>query len=146
MTEPVRPRADLHSDEVARIEPDERATSSPAVGAYVLARLRSAHFDRALAVGSWAHPGTAMWVHARRIVSIQEREAIARTLLRAVRRAMDPTPSSSISAVVPVHRAANIAVAEATIDAITLRLHSQRPISPRGMARLRLVLSDGGRD
>jgi hypothetical protein len=37
----------------------------------------------------------------------------------------------------------NIVAAEDLIDAITLRLHSPRPVSPRGMARLRVVLSDG---
>ena len=37
----------------------------------------------------------------------------------------------------------NIAAAEDVIDAITLRLHSPRPVSARGMARLRVVLSDG---
>jgi hypothetical protein len=38
----------------------------------------------------------------------------------------------------------NIAAAEDLIDTITLRLHSPRTVSARGMARLRLVRSDGG--
>ena len=29
------------------------------------------------------------------------------------------------------------------IDTVTLRLHSPRPVDARGMARLRLLLSDG---
>jgi hypothetical protein len=37
----------------------------------------------------------------------------------------------------------NIEAAEDVIDAITLRLHSPRPVSARGMARLRVTLSDG---
>jgi hypothetical protein len=37
----------------------------------------------------------------------------------------------------------NVLAAEDLIDAITLRLHSPRPISARGVARLRVVLSDG---
>jgi hypothetical protein len=40
--------------------------------------------------------------------------------------------------------ATNIAAAEDLIDRITLRLHSPRPVSARGMARLRRLLSDGG--
>jgi hypothetical protein len=43
---------------------------------------------------------------------------------------------------IPLHPR-NIAAAEELIDAITLRLHSPRPVSARGMARLRRVLSDG---
>jgi hypothetical protein len=43
---------------------------------------------------------------------------------------------------IPVHPD-NIAAAEDLIDTITLRLHSPRPVSARGMARLRLVLCDG---
>ena len=37
----------------------------------------------------------------------------------------------------------NITAAEDVIDQITLRLHSPRPVNARGMARLRLLLSDG---
>ena len=43
---------------------------------------------------------------------------------------------------VPMHRA-NIASAEALIDEVTLRLHAPHPVSARGMARLRQLLSDG---
>ncbi len=37
----------------------------------------------------------------------------------------------------------NITAAEHLIDQVTLRLHSPRPVSALGMARLRLILSDG---
>ena len=43
---------------------------------------------------------------------------------------------------IPLH-SRNISAAEELIDAITLRLHSPKPVSARGMARLRRVLSDG---
>jgi hypothetical protein len=41
-----------------------------------------------------------------------------------------------------VHRAGVVA-AEDLIDDVTLLLHSPRPVRARGMARLRLLLSDG---
>ena len=47
-----------------------------------------------------------------------------------------------MSSSLPIHRA-NVASAEAVMDVVTLRLHSPRPVTARGMARLRLVLSDG---
>ncbi len=37
----------------------------------------------------------------------------------------------------------NITAAEDRIDQVTLRLHSPRPVTVRGMARLRLLLADG---
>ncbi len=43
---------------------------------------------------------------------------------------------------VPMHRA-NIASAEALIDEVTRRLHAPEPVSTRGMARLRQLLSTG---
>jgi hypothetical protein len=43
---------------------------------------------------------------------------------------------------VPMH-SANIASAKALIDEVTLRLHAPHPVSARGMARLRQLLSDG---
>ena len=42
----------------------------------------------------------------------------------------------------PLH-VPNITAAEDVIDAVTLRLHSPRPVNARGMARLRQILSDG---
>ena len=41
-----------------------------------------------------------------------------------------------------MHRA-NIASAEALIDEVTLRLHAPHPVSARGRAQLRQLLSDG---
>ena len=52
------------------------------------------------------------------------------------------TTRATRSGRVPMHRA-NIASAEALIDEVTLRLHAPHPVSARGMARLRQLLSDG---
>jgi hypothetical protein len=37
----------------------------------------------------------------------------------------------------------NIMAAEDRIDQVTLRLHSPRPVTARGIARLRVLLADG---
>jgi hypothetical protein len=71
---------------------------------------------------------------------VAEREAIARALRLTVRDAR--TGSTPRSPRIPVNPS-NIAAAEDLIDAITLRLRSPRPVSARGMARLRVVMSDG---
>jgi hypothetical protein len=110
------------------------------IWARLTARLCAGRLDAALAVGVPAPAGSALAVHAARLASTPEREAIARSLRRAVHDAHNE--SAAVSMRVPLHRA-NIAIAEDVIDDITLRLHSPRPVSPRGMARLRRVLSDG---
>jgi len=115
-------------------------TSRPSLAARVTARLRAYQFDRQLAVGVPAPAGSALAVHQSRLTSVAEREAIARTLRQAVH---DAQPSTvAMSSRLAVHPK-NVAAAQDLIDTITLRLHSPRPVNARGMARLRVVLSDG---
>lgn len=116
------------------------AVPRPSLAARVTARLRAYQFDRQLAVGVPAPEGSALAVHQARLTSVAEREAIARALRQAVHDAHGGR--SHVVARVPVHPA-NVAAAEDLIDAITLRLHSPRSVSARGMARLRVVMSDG---
>ena len=133
-----------------KISPDLLSTASgvlrrttaprPSLAARVTARLRAYQLDRQLAVGVPAPAGSALAVHQARLTSVAEREAIARTLRLAVRDAL--TGATLRSSRIPVDPS-NIAAAEDLIDAITLRLHSLRPVSARGMARLRVVMSDG---
>ena len=91
-------------------------------------------------MGVPAPAGSALAAHAARLTSGAERHAVAEALRRAVRDANDPRATRS--ARVPMHRA-NIASAQALIAQVTLRLHVPHPVSARGMARLRQLLSDG---
>jgi hypothetical protein len=116
------------------------AVPRPSLAARVTARLRAYQLDRQLAVGVPAPAGSALAVHQERLTSAAEREAIARVLRQAVHHAR--AGGAPLSSRIPVHPT-NIAAAEDLIDTITLRLHSPPPVSARGMARLRLVLSDG---
>jgi hypothetical protein len=132
-----------------RISPDLFSAASDAFGrtvaqrpslvARAVARLRADELDHQLAVGVQAPAGSALAVHQARLTSTAEREAIARSLRQAV---TDARSGAVFSSRIPVHPR-NIAAAEELIDRITLRLHSPRPVSARGMARLRRVLSDG---
>jgi hypothetical protein len=116
------------------------AAPRPSLAARVTARLRAYQFDRQLAVGVPAPEGSALAVHQARLTSVAEREAIAHTLRQAVREAR--AGGNPLTSRIPVHPT-NIAAVEDLIDTITLRLHSPRPVSARGMARLRVVMSDG---
>jgi hypothetical protein len=133
-----------------KISPDLFSTASdamrrtsaprPSLVARVTARLRAFRLDRQLAVGVPAPTGSALAVHEARLTSVKEREAIAHTLMRAVHEAR--SGGNPVGRRIPVHRN-NILSAVDLIDAITLRLHSPRPVNARGMARLRVVMSDG---
>ena len=112
----------------------------PSLVARVTARLRAHQFDRQLAVGVPAPAGSALAVHEARLTSVAERESIASVLRQAVQDVR--AGGTPLCVRIPVHFN-NIAAAEDLIDTITLRLHSPRPVSARGMARLRVVLSDG---
>lgn len=102
--------------------------------------LGAGRYDRMLAAGEFPFPGTVLELHARRLVSINEREAVARSLRRSLAEARNPLPQWA--ARTWIHRT-NVAAAADVIDTVTLRLHSPRPVTTRGMARLRLLLSDG---
>lgn len=112
----------------------------PSLTSRLAARLRAGRLDRLLGVGVPAAAGSALAAHEARLTSATEREAIARSLRRCV---ADATGQGVLlSSRVPLHTP-NIKAAEDLIDAITLRLHSPRPVSARGMARLRQILADG---
>jgi hypothetical protein len=109
------------------------------MGARLAARMRAAKYDRMLAVGVRAPAGSALSAHEARLTSMAEREAVARALRRALTDARD---GAGLSSRVPLN-IPNLIAAEQVVDEVTLRLHSPRPVSARGMARLRRVLSDG---
>ncbi len=124
----------------SRITEAREASPRASLTARVAARLRAAKYDDLIAVGVRAEAGSPQAVHEARLTSVPEREAIARSLRQAVNDARgEHVPLSSR---VPLNLP-NIAAAEDVIDAITLRLHSPRPVSARGMARLRRILADG---
>ena len=116
------------------------AIPRPSIASRVAARLRAGRLDRLISVGVPAPAGSAQAAHEARLVSTAEREAIARSLRTALADARGR--GLLWSSRVPLH-VPNITAAADMIDAVTLRLHSPQPVSARGMARLRQILSDG---
>jgi hypothetical protein len=86
-------------------------------------------------------PGSALDVHASRLTATDQRERLARALRSAQRRAQAPS-TGVVSSRIPLDRA-GLTAARDVIDDVTLRLHAPLPVHARGMARLRLLLSDG---
>jgi hypothetical protein len=106
--------------------------------ARVRARLFAGRLDREIEHGMLPLPGSSLAVHMARLTSVEEREALARTL----RQAVAERPGDRFAARVPVPRE-RLAGCRDVIDDITLRLHAPRPVRARGVARLRILLSDG---
>jgi hypothetical protein len=128
--------APAHAQGAARRDVAGRAS----FGKRAIARMKANKFDRMLAVGVPAPEGSALALHAARLTSVDEREAVARSLRHVVddARNRNALVSSRIELNVP-----NITAAQDRIDQVTLRLHSPRPVTSRGVARLRVLLADG---
>jgi hypothetical protein len=108
--------------------------------AWLGAKVFAVRLDRQVEVGAPVPVGSALAVHVARLTSTRERELIARALQSSLQDATQGF--RGFSARVPVNRVGVIAAGN-LIDEVTLRLHSPDPVRPRGMARLRLLLSDG---
>lgn len=98
------------------------------------ARWCAHRLDMEIDRGARIRAGSLLAAHALQITSFDEREHLARSLRAVTRR------HHRFS--VPVDHEAVLSNA-ALIDQVALRLHAVTPVRVRGMARLRLLLSDG---
>jgi hypothetical protein len=107
------------------------------IGVRIRARMYAARLDRQIEAGACgATPALA--AHIERITSRTERDKLA-AALRVTRAA----PSGGLVFHVPVHAAA-VRAAAGSIDEVIDRLRGRSPVGARGMARLRILLADGG--
>jgi hypothetical protein len=115
------------------------------------ARLRGPWLDRELAAGAppWCTPVHS--VRSLQITGTRARHAQARAVEALIDRAAVPVPVTTssamitarlLSAQIPVDRAAVLGV-RGPLEAIITRLRDGRPISTRGVAALRDLISDG---
>jgi hypothetical protein len=111
-----------------------------ALSSRLKARLFAGRLDRQVEAGILPLPGSSLAVHIVRLTSAGEREALARTLRQALEEMR--YGRQGISSRIPVHPE-RLASCRGVIDDITLLLHSPRLVRARGMARLRLLISDG---
>ena len=63
--------------------------------ARIVASLRAGHYDRRLAFGADVHAGTPLAIHAERLTSVREREAVARAFRRCISDAHSESPFRS---------------------------------------------------
>jgi hypothetical protein len=104
------------------------------------ARVFAGRLDREVESGAVPKHGSPLAVHVARLTSVQEREDLARALRHAMAEAHHAHPGVPLRIPVLPQR---MTYCEDVVDDITLLLHSPRPVRPRGMARLRMLLADG---
>ena len=103
------------------------------------ARVAAARLDRETASGAVATPGSLLDVHMARLTSVREREGVA----RAFRHLLDVSNTRSRALLRVPMLSSRIIECRGVVDDITMRLHSPRPVRAEGVARLRMLLSDG---
>jgi hypothetical protein len=109
--------------------------------ARLLAHLRAPWLDRQLAAGvaSWHSPTHA--ARALQLTSARNRTALARSLERLVEQAEEPPRFARGAVIVPCRP--QVREARPIILTMAFRLRSRSPVAAHGMARLKLLLSDG---
>src|SRR4051812_34887055 len=132
------------------------------VGDRLGARLHEAALDRALASGAAPESDVALTLHARRLIAPRTRRRLARTLQGIVAAGPPPPPrapgppgggrraAARRAIVAPARRppprapGPQVAVAGADLLALAERLARSAPVEARGVALVRMLLSDGG--
>lgn len=112
----------------------------PSVAARLNAWAFAPKFDRQVDAGMVPTPGSSLAAHVMRLTSVQERETIARSFRLVLGIGEQPRAIAQSQVAVLAGR---INECRELIDDITLRLHSPLPVNAKGMARLRILLSDG---
>ncbi|MBJ7341000.1 hypothetical protein [Mycolicibacterium sp.] len=106
------------------------------------ARLFAARYDRQIEDGIPVVAGTPLAAHYVRLVSRQERDDMAEAMRLLLRNA-DTAPRARGSARrVPFDTDA-VRRSAAVVEDVLVRLTGPQPVRARGMARLRILLSDG---
>jgi hypothetical protein len=102
------------------------------------ARVRTAALDRQLAEGAAPESSVALALHASRVYEPSQRRFLARSLTRLA--GSSDSPSTRLR--VPVDQEA-VRRAHDELEAVADRLNGDGPVSVQGVARIRLLLSDG---
>jgi hypothetical protein len=110
------------------------------LGVWLSAKVFARRLDREVEAGARAHLNTALALHVARLTSTRERKQIAGAFRVHVRDAEQGY--RGYSSRVPADRAGVLAARD-LIDEVNQRLLSPHLVRARGMARLRLLLTDG---
>jgi hypothetical protein len=102
-------------------------------------QLRSRQLDRALASGSSSDASSTLSLRARSLISVSGRAALARLIRRLVEDAHDPL--NPLTPGVPFCRRKILTSAQ-LLEELADRLTSAGPVDARGVAQIRVLLTD----
>jgi hypothetical protein len=121
------------------LAPRSRRRQKPSLEDRLIARMLAPWLDGELARGSQATLSEAHAARAQQLVGKRTRQSVARRLDRLIDRAETPR-RACLSPVVPPY--AEVQEAMPLIRSIRARLHSEQPLDPHAIARLKMLLSD----
>lgn len=104
------------------------------------ARIRARQTDRALASGISPDSSACLSVRAHELIGCPTRSALARAIRRLVDDARHPLQPMSFN--IPICRS-KVWRSRDTLEQLADRLLSDGPLDARGLAQIRLLLSDG---
>jgi hypothetical protein len=106
----------------------------------LVAHWYAGQLDRRLAEGASPRASALLAIHAERITGRRSRARVADGLARARRDAHAAQPG--ISAAIPPN-ASEVRAARIVLGTLERRLLAPEPVTPRGVALLRILLTDG---
>jgi hypothetical protein len=106
----------------------------------LVARWRAAELDRQLAAGARPEDEPLLAIRGRRITSTPNRARLADGLSRTVRDARRASPGFSAAAR-PDRR--EVLAASTVLAVLERRLRAPEPVTPRGMALIMMLLTEG---
>jgi hypothetical protein len=104
------------------------------------ARLRAAQLDRRLAGGADPDSDVALALHARRLLDPGARRRLAHSLRRSVTMSRTRLTPASPRPPIPSH----VADCAAMVEALADRVGADGVVAPRGVAAVRVLLTEGG--
>jgi hypothetical protein len=119
--------------------PERTVTSQPSIRARLRARFRARALDRELAGEVREHLSPALALRARILLQPPTRRALCDQLRRIVREAHEP---AQLTRRVPIRRR-EVVEAEGDLRLLASRLDSPSPVAVRGLAKVRILLTDG---
>lgn len=108
--------------------------------ARVRARVCARQLDRALAQGISPDSSAGLSVRAHELIGSRARDTLAQAIRRVVQEATQPLRPTHFN--VPICRS-KVRHSRRTLERLADRLGSGEPVDARGVAQLRLLLSDG---
>jgi hypothetical protein len=112
--------------------------SSPRIR--LVARLRAAHLDAALARGASPDSSAPLSLHAHALIGVKNRRKLSGEILEILHKAEQPR--SVFDPTVPICRGKVLAVRE-LFEEIVDRLEDREPVAAHGVANVRRLLREG---